>query len=152
DGVCCDTACNTGPCHACSVAAGASADGTCTPLTGPACDDGDPCTQADTCQAGVCTGSNAVHCPSPSECQVGLCNPADGQCQAVPQPDGTPCANGTGVCLSGGCSAGASSSSASSGTGTGSSTGGSGGAGGGAPSVVVGCNGCGVGGGPAEGA
>ncbi len=43
------------PCETCAQAAGAVADGTCTPLSGAACDDGDPCTQNDVCQAGACT-------------------------------------------------------------------------------------------------
>ncbi|WP_437893440.1 Kelch repeat-containing protein [Sorangium sp. So ce124] len=55
DGVCCDAACD-GTCEACSVAAGAARDGTCGPTTGTRCDDGDTCTEADTCQAGVCVG------------------------------------------------------------------------------------------------
>src|SRR5262249_48597713 len=54
DGVSCNTACNGSKCDACSVAAGAPADGTCAPLTGASCDDGNACTQADVCQAGVC--------------------------------------------------------------------------------------------------
>ncbi len=58
DGVCCNSACNAGPCDACSVAAGAAVNGTCALFTGPACDDGNACTQADTCQAGVCSGQS----------------------------------------------------------------------------------------------
>ncbi|WP_437815617.1 Kelch repeat-containing protein [Sorangium sp. So ce1078] len=55
DGVCCDRACE-GACEACSVAAGAAQDGTCSPASGASCDDGDACTEADACQAGVCRG------------------------------------------------------------------------------------------------
>jgi hypothetical protein len=63
DGVCCDTVCD-GPCEACSIAAGAALDGTCGPTTGTLCDDGDACTEADVCQAGVCVGvpSDAASC------------------------------------------------------------------------------------------
>ncbi|WP_437996260.1 kelch repeat-containing protein [Sorangium sp. So ce185] len=55
DGVCCDRACE-GACEACSVAAGAAQDGTCSPASRASCDDGDACTEADTCVAGVCRG------------------------------------------------------------------------------------------------
>ena len=52
--------------------------GTCNPATGvcsnpakpngTACNDGNACTQTDTCQAGVCTGSNPVVCTGPDQC------------------------------------------------------------------------------------
>ena len=70
DGVCCNSACNAGPCDACSVAAGASTNGTCALLTGPACNDGNACSEVDTCQAGVCVGKNAVVCPPPLSTQA----------------------------------------------------------------------------------
>ncbi|WP_437927268.1 kelch repeat-containing protein [Sorangium sp. So ce291] len=91
DGVCCNVACDAGPCDACSVAAGAATDGTCAALTGPACDDGSACTQADTCRAGVCVGENPVVCASPDPCHVGVCDPATGACASVAQADGAPC-------------------------------------------------------------
>ena len=50
DGVCCDTACGGGDttdCMACSVAAGAPADGVCAPLDGTTCGDG-----TNVCSAG----------------------------------------------------------------------------------------------------
>ncbi|MDI1447768.1 hypothetical protein [Polyangium sp. 6x1] len=75
DGVCCDSACDLGACDACSVAAGASADGACTLLTGTACDDGDACTVGDTCAEGVCTSG------APKDCGGGTCT--DGQCMTV---------------------------------------------------------------------
>ena len=55
DGVCCNVACTPGPCGACSMAAGAPVDGTCTLLSGPACDDGQACNGAAQCQAGECS-------------------------------------------------------------------------------------------------
>ncbi|HRI67219.1 MAG TPA: kelch repeat-containing protein, partial [Polyangium sp.] len=54
DGVCCDSACNAGACDACSVATGALINGTCRLLSGVACNDGNACTQTDSCQTGVC--------------------------------------------------------------------------------------------------
>jgi len=53
DGVCCDTACGGGDptdCMACSMAAGAPADGVCAPLDGTTCGDG-----TNVCSAGTCT-------------------------------------------------------------------------------------------------
>lgn len=72
DGVCCDSACDLGVCDACSMSAGASADGACTLLTGTACDDGDACTLGDTCAEGVCTSG------APKDCGGAACT--DGQC------------------------------------------------------------------------
>ena len=45
------------------------------------CNDGDACTQTDTCSSGVCHGSNPVTCTASDQCHdVGTCNPADGSC------------------------------------------------------------------------
>ncbi|APR80856.1 Hypothetical protein A7982_06203 [Minicystis rosea] len=112
DGVCCNTACNAGACDACSIAAGAPSNGTCALLTGTACNDGNACTQTDTCQAGVCTGSNPVTCAATDQCHVaGMCNPATGQCSSPSAPDGTACNDGNGctqtdTCQSGACTGG----------------------------------------------
>src|SRR5215469_1066679 len=38
---------------------------------GTACNDGNACTQTDTCQAGVCVGSNPVVCAASDQCHVG---------------------------------------------------------------------------------
>lgn len=56
DGVCCNAACAAGACDACSAALGASQNGSCTLLSGPSCDDGDPSTVNDVCVVGVCGG------------------------------------------------------------------------------------------------
>jgi len=117
DGVCCNSAC-TGDCEACSIAAGAPTDGACAPLTGPICNDGDACTQTDTCQTGVCVGSSPVSCPPPDVCHLpGACSSITGQCTYDPRPAGTVCApaacsdavlevpdqcDGQGTCLDGG--------------------------------------------------
>lgn len=106
-GVCCDMACS-GACFGCSVAAGASQDGTCTALSGAPCDDGDPCTQNDLCAAGVCVGQPVV-CPPAGQCLVGQgCDAATGACTYAPITDGTPCDDGDGcslgdVCTGGNC-------------------------------------------------
>ncbi|HZP41005.1 MAG TPA: hypothetical protein VFD84_05780 [Candidatus Binatia bacterium] len=81
------------------------AAGTCDPATGicsnPAkangttCNDNDACTQTDVCQAGVCTGTNPVVCPTPDQCHdPGTCDPADGTCSNPAKPNGTTCDDG----------------------------------------------------------
>lgn len=108
DSVCCNTACNAGPCDACSIAAGAAIDGTCSLLTGPACNDGDACTQVDTCQMGVCTGGDPVTCSASVQCHAtGTCDSATGQCDDPSLPDGLPCDDGNACTQSDTCQAGA---------------------------------------------
>lgn len=111
DAVCCDTACNDGPCKACAVATGASANGTCTPRTGNICNDGDACTQTDTCQAGVCTGANPVTCMEMDQCHdVGVCDTMTGLCSNPVKTDGSSCDDGNActpmdICQGGVCTA-----------------------------------------------
>ena len=48
---------------------------------GTPCDDGDLCTQTDTCKSGVCVGDNPVVCIPSDLCHaVGVCDPASGTC------------------------------------------------------------------------
>lgn len=93
--------------------------GTCNPQTGQcsnpikangsACNDGNACTQTDTCQNGVCTGSNPVVCTALDQCHnPGTCNPQTGQCTNPEKPYGSPCNDGnactqTDICISGAC-------------------------------------------------
>jgi hypothetical protein len=93
--------------------------GTCIPATGScsnpakangtACVDGNACTQSDTCQSGVCSGSNPVTCVPLDVCHVaGSCSPSTGLCSNPAAPDGSGCsdANGctqTDACQSGSC-------------------------------------------------
>ncbi|MGK3992637.1 kelch repeat-containing protein [Sorangium sp. So ce1024] len=101
DGVCCDTGCASGPCDACSIAAGAATDGICTLFTGPSCDDNNTCTRTDVCQSGRCTGTNPA--PDGTPCPAGAC--ATGICATVMAPNGTPCAAPS-ECESGFCADG----------------------------------------------
>src|SRR5436189_97206 len=75
--------------------------GTCDPATGlcsspakpdgAACTDGNACTQTDTCQGGVCTGTNPVTCAAADQCHdAGTCDPATGRCSSPAEPKGTP--------------------------------------------------------------
>lgn len=96
--------------NACHVA------GVCDPATGAcsnpaatngvACDDGNRCTQSDTCQSGVCTGANPVVCSAADACHVaGVCNPASGACSNPAVPDGTLCSlpDANAACTGGVC-------------------------------------------------
>lgn len=76
DRVCCDAACNAGDCDACSVAAGADADGTCSLLSNTLCETGRICWEPGTCESGICTGAQAV--PDGTPCGSGACD--DGAC------------------------------------------------------------------------
>jgi hypothetical protein len=93
-------------------------EGTCNPSTGicqyptkadgAACEDGDACTLADTCQAGACKGGTPVVCAAGDQCHAaGTCDPKTGVCSNPNQPDGTTCDDGS-VCTVGDvCNAGA---------------------------------------------
>ncbi len=77
---------------------------------GSACNDGNACTQTDTCQAGSCTGSNPVVCAPLNQCHVaGTCDTQTGLCSNPAKPDGTACGDaGTecvnqDTCLAGAC-------------------------------------------------
>lgn len=93
---CSDATCNNNTCVFINKANGA------------ACNDGNACTQLDTCQAGACTGT-PVSCIALDQCHTaGTCNPATGACANFTIPDGTACDDGNSgtnndVCISGVC-------------------------------------------------
>jgi hypothetical protein len=73
---------------------------------GALCNDGNLCTQIDTCRKGVCVGREpTVNCTF--ECRAASsCDPATGRCSpGVPQPNGTACSGG-GTCIEGVCTIG----------------------------------------------
>jgi hypothetical protein len=137
DGAPCDdgNACTTGDsCQSGACAAGApvvcaggdacTQPGVCDPATGAcnavprpdgaSCDDGNPCTFADRCQAGVCTGGRTIICDAPGDAchEAATCDPATGQCARMPKPDGTPCSDANkctqgDTCEAGACTGGA---------------------------------------------
>ena len=96
--------------------------GTCNPGTGvcsnpnktngTSCTDGNACTQTDTCQSGVCTGSNPVTCTPSDQCHVaGTCDTGTGLCSNPTKSDGSSCSDGnactqTDTCQSGSCTGG----------------------------------------------
>jgi len=85
--------CQSGTCTGASPVTCAAPDqchdaGTCIPATGlcsnPAkpngssCDDGNPSTHAEACQAGICAGGNGLVCTEATQCSSGAC--VDGVC------------------------------------------------------------------------
>ncbi|WP_437294623.1 kelch repeat-containing protein [Sorangium sp. So ce426] len=70
---------------------------------GSPCDDGNACTQTDTCQNGACVGGDRFVCPQPdtSTCRRAVCAPATGACERRYKLDGAPCPGGE--CIAGGC-------------------------------------------------
>lgn len=101
-GVCCDSACDGGPCEACSIAMGAPEDGVCAKLTGVVCSDGDACTSMDTCNAGECRGTPRVCEPIDACHEGGACDSETGLCLSPRRPDGSSCSDG-GMCEDGAC-------------------------------------------------
>ena len=75
------------------------------------CDDGNPCTEGDSCDGGVCAGGPPKPCPPGVDCQSGACDPETGDCVYAALPDGTSCSDGDACtepdeCLDGGCASG----------------------------------------------
>src|SRR5437870_4813001 len=80
--------------------------GTCNPATGvcsaptnktngTACNDGNACTQTDSCQNGSCVGANPMVCTADQCHDPGTCNPATGVCSApTNKTNGTACNDG----------------------------------------------------------
>src|SRR6202008_4000973 len=62
---------------------------------GTSCNDADLCTQTDTCEAGICTGSNPVTCTASDQCHdAGTCDAQTGLCSNPNKTDGTSCDDG----------------------------------------------------------
>jgi hypothetical protein len=96
--------------------------GTCDPSSGmcsnPAlvdgtlCDDGNACSQTDTCLAGTCTGTNPVVCTASDTCHTaGSCDTGTGLCSNPAKADGAGCDDGnactqTDACAGGVCTGG----------------------------------------------
>ncbi len=97
-------------------------DGNCDPVTGNcnnllkpngvACNDGNPCTQLDICQLGVCQGNNPIICVTADQCHdPGVCDSVTGLCNDPVKADGTSCTDSNActqfdVCKGGTCVAG----------------------------------------------
>lgn len=95
----------------CNAAACASDTGACIVVPVPdqsPCDDNDPCTVTEHCQAGQCLGGIAVNCNDGNPCTDDSCQPETG-CMSTPNQadceDGNVCTAGD-TCLDGICEAG----------------------------------------------
>jgi len=75
---------------------------------GTVCNDGNACTQVDTCQGGVCVGGSPVVCTALDQCHaVGTCSPSTGLCTNPNKPDGAACNDGNACTLVDACQGGA---------------------------------------------
>ncbi|MFO0760213.1 MAG: hypothetical protein U0359_27275 [Byssovorax sp.] len=76
---------------------------------GTSCNDGNGCTQTDTCMAGACIGQNPVACMAQDQCHdAGVCAPATGVCSSPSKADGAACDDGNActqmdTCVAGAC-------------------------------------------------
>jgi len=90
---CVDCACVSGPAADCDDLDDCTAD-TCAPetgcahdpLTGTSCEDGDPCTGPDLCDAGACVPGAALTCQDDNPCTDDACEPLSG-CINLPNQD-----------------------------------------------------------------
>ncbi|MEZ4266339.1 MAG: hypothetical protein R3F39_08160 [Myxococcota bacterium] len=84
DGVCRGQPRDCADQNPCSIDACDPATGLCTHQPDPraACDDGDPCTAADSCATGVCGGA-ALPCDDGDPCTSDACDPQTGACVAT---------------------------------------------------------------------
>ena len=74
---------------------------------GATCDDGNTCTQIDTCQSGACIGSDPVTCTVLDQCHnLGSCDPSTGICNNPTKIDGSVCDDGNGCTQTDSCSSG----------------------------------------------
>ena len=62
--------------------------------TGSPCEDGDRCTWADHCYAGVCVPGDPARCPPGGDCVRAVCDPSSGACGELREPEGSPCDDG----------------------------------------------------------
>ncbi|MHC4838436.1 MAG: hypothetical protein ACYTF3_09685 [Planctomycetota bacterium] len=84
-------------------------EGECVAVTlddGTACDDLDPCTVMDRCEAGACAGTPRDCSDLDGACVTGVCDPENGACTAALAEDGAACEDGDGCTLTGVCAGG----------------------------------------------
>jgi hypothetical protein len=100
------TCCNTD----CDAQCGSCSTGQCEPLTGPACNDQNPCTHDDVCTNGVCAGTPmdcgpaVAPCTLPPTCSWATvtCVPGLAAADGTSCDDGNPCTSGD-TCKAGVC-------------------------------------------------
>jgi hypothetical protein len=115
--VCMAGSCTAGAPVVCGGGDACHQAGVCDPETGQCsnapkpngshCEDGNACTQSDTCQAGACVGGPAVVCSASDAChQAGVCDPSTGMCSNPAKPDGSSCNDGNFCTFDEACHAG----------------------------------------------
>lgn len=88
----------------CSILDSQCQFGACDPISGDCiqqnaqensnCEDGDGCTEGETCQGGACQGGTPKECVSAGACEDGFCDIDTGECGIKPRDDDTPCDDG----------------------------------------------------------
>lgn len=77
---------------------------------GTPCNDNNPLTVSDVCNAGICAGTDlcaAKECPAPHQCSMaGVCNHLDGKCEYQFKANGAPCDDGEAKTIDDVCTAG----------------------------------------------
>jgi hypothetical protein len=72
--------------------------------SGVACNDGNACTQSDTCQAGTCVGAAPVICTAQDQCRdAGVCDMTTGLCSNPAAMNGLACNDGNACTASDTC-------------------------------------------------
>ncbi len=69
------------------------------------CNDMNPCTADDRCEAGVCSGTDKT-CSTSVVCKVSDCDPTTGECVEVDEQDGASCSDGEPCTIDDVCSSG----------------------------------------------
>lgn len=114
-GTCSNGTCQKGPPINCSFLDTICTMGVCDPAVGckevpvndgSPCDDGQFCTQNDSCQAGVCAAGTPLQCAPPGGCFISVCDEVANSCTSIPGNDGTACEDGNACTVGTTCTAG----------------------------------------------
>ena len=90
----CVAAGDSDPANSCRICVPSSSQQAWTPLTAGPCEDGDLCTEGDTCFNGSCVPGGAKACPAGACEDVVGCDSDSGSCVFAPKAAGAPCVDG----------------------------------------------------------
>jgi hypothetical protein len=71
------------------------------------CSDGNPCTQNDHCDNGVCLSGEKIACNDNNPCTIDACDPSSGECTFLGLPEGQGCNDGNACTVGDACKGGA---------------------------------------------